>query len=53
MWLMEKTGAVMQYLALLFVFVVGRFRHIFSTIGEFFRQCFFAMDREELPFSRA
>lgn len=33
--------------------VVGRFRHIFSTLGEFFRQYFFAMDREEMPFNRA
>ena len=33
--------------------VLGRFRHLFSTLGEFFRQYFFAMDREELPFNRA
>lgn len=33
--------------------VIGRFRHFFSTLGEFFRQYFFAMDREELPFNRA
>lgn len=33
--------------------VLGRFRHIFSELGEFFRQYFFAMDREELPFNRA
>ena len=33
--------------------VIGRFRHIFSTLGEFFRQYFFAMDREEMPFNRA
>ena len=33
--------------------VLGRFRHIFTTLGEFFRQYFFAMDREELPFNRA
>ena len=33
--------------------VIGRFRHIFSQLGEFFRQYFFAMDREELPFNRA
>ena len=33
--------------------VVGRFRHIFTELGEFFRQYFFAMDREELPFNRA
>ncbi len=33
--------------------VVGRFRTFFSHLGEFFRQYFFAMDREELPFNRA
>ncbi|MGV6818256.1 MAG: FMN-binding glutamate synthase family protein [Thiotrichales bacterium] len=33
--------------------VVGRFRSIFSKLGEFFRQYFFAMDREEMPFNRA
>lgn len=33
--------------------VVGRFRYVFSSLGEFFRQYFFAMDREELPFNRA
>lgn len=33
--------------------VLGRFRGLFSTLGEFFRQYFFAMDREELPFNRA
>ncbi len=33
--------------------VIGRFRKLFSTLGEFFRQYFFAMDREELPFNRA
>ncbi|MFP3920982.1 MAG: FMN-binding glutamate synthase family protein [Dichotomicrobium sp.] len=33
--------------------VIGRFRHIFTTLGEFFRQYFFAMDREEMPFNRA
>ncbi len=33
--------------------VLGRFRYIFSTLGEFFRQYFFAMDREEMPFNRA
>jgi glutamate synthase domain-containing protein 2 len=33
--------------------VIGRFRHLFSTLGEFFRQYFFAMDREELPYNRA
>ena len=33
--------------------VIGRFRGLFSSLGEFFRQYFFAMDREELPFNRA
>ena len=33
--------------------VVGRFRVLFERLGEFFRQYFFAMDREELPFNRA
>ncbi len=33
--------------------VLGRFRYLFSTLGEFFRQYFFAMDREEMPFNRA
>jgi glutamate synthase domain-containing protein 2 len=33
--------------------VVGRFRYLFTTLGEFFRQYFFALDREELPFNRA
>ena len=33
--------------------VVGRFRYFFEHMGEFFRQYFFAMDREELPFNRA
>jgi len=33
--------------------VLGRFRHFFEVLGEFFRQYFFAMDREEKPFNRA
>ena len=33
--------------------VVGRFRYLFGALGEFFRQYFFAMDREEMPFNRA
>ncbi len=33
--------------------VIGHFRDIFSNLGEFFRQYFFAMDREEMPFNRA
>ncbi|MBW0145172.1 FMN-binding glutamate synthase family protein [Sphingomicrobium clamense] len=33
--------------------VIGRFRHLFTHLGDFFRQYFFAMDREEMPFNRA
>jgi len=33
--------------------VIGRFRYLFEHLGQFFRQYFFAMDREELPFNRA
>ena len=33
--------------------IVGRFRYIFEHLGEFLRQYFFAMDREEMPFNRA
>ncbi|GAB4360388.1 MAG: FMN-binding glutamate synthase family protein [Immundisolibacter sp.] len=33
--------------------LIGRFRYSFERLGEFFRQYFFAMDREELPFNRA
>lgn len=33
--------------------VIGRFRYVFEHLGEFFRQYFFAMDREEMPFNRA
>ncbi|MDP6435801.1 MAG: FMN-binding glutamate synthase family protein [Gammaproteobacteria bacterium] len=33
--------------------VVGRFRYVFEHLGEFFRQYFFSMDREEMPFNRA
>ena len=33
--------------------VIGRFRDLFTELGEFFRQYFFAMDREEMPFNRA
>lgn len=33
--------------------IVGRFRYWFEHMGEFFRQYFFAMDREEMPFNRA
>ncbi len=33
--------------------LIGRFRYLFEKIGEFLRQYFFAMDREEMPFNRA
>lgn len=33
--------------------VIGRLRYQFEHMGEFFRQYFFALDREELPFNRA
>ncbi len=33
--------------------VIGRFRHLFESLGEYFRQYFFAQDREEMPFNRA
>lgn len=60
-------GAVVVLVAVLFVIdrsqkgdavrrnypVIGRFRGLFSALGEFFRQYFFAMDREEMPFNRA
>ena len=32
--------------------VIGRLRYLFEHLGVFFRQYFFAMDREELPFNR-
>lgn len=33
--------------------VIGRFRYLFENMGDYFRQYFFAQDREELPFNRA
>ncbi len=33
--------------------IIGRFRYFFESLGEYFRQYFFAMDREEMPFNRA
>lgn len=33
--------------------VIGRFRYGLEHMGEFFRQYFFAADREEMPFNRA
>ncbi|MFK5913463.1 MAG: FMN-binding glutamate synthase family protein [Woeseiaceae bacterium] len=33
--------------------VLGHFRYMFENMGEYFRQYWFAGDREELPFNRA
>ncbi|RMX05574.1 FMN-binding glutamate synthase family protein [Legionella jordanis] len=33
--------------------VIGHFRYFFEFLGDFFRQYFFANDREEMPFNRA
>ena len=33
--------------------VIGRVRYMLEHLGVFFRQYFFAMDREEMPFNRA
>ncbi len=33
--------------------LIGRFRYLFEELGGFFRQYFFSMDREEMPFNRA
>ena len=33
--------------------VIGRFRYFLERLGEYLRQYFFALDREELPFNRA
>ncbi|MGF1544818.1 MAG: FMN-binding glutamate synthase family protein [Parvularculaceae bacterium] len=33
--------------------LIGRFRGLFIHLGDFFRQYFFALDREEMPFNRA
>lgn len=33
--------------------VIGRLRYFFEYLGVFFRQYFFAMEREEMPFNRA
>jgi len=33
--------------------VIGRLRYFLEPLGVFFRQYFFAMDREEMPFNRA
>ncbi|MBI1943771.1 MAG: FMN-binding glutamate synthase family protein, partial [Betaproteobacteria bacterium] len=33
--------------------IVGRLRYFFEQMGEYFRQYFFAGDRDEMPFNRA
>ncbi|MEM7613386.1 MAG: FMN-binding glutamate synthase family protein, partial [Pseudomonadota bacterium] len=33
--------------------VIGRLRYWFEHLGQFFRQYFYALDREEMPFNRA
>ena len=33
--------------------VIGRLRYKFEELGEYFRQYFFAGDRDEMPFNRA
>lgn len=33
--------------------ILARFRYLFEHMGIFFRQYFFALDREEMPFNRA
>ena len=33
--------------------VIAHFRSLFEHLGGFFRQYFFAMDREEMPFNRS
>ena len=33
--------------------VIGRLRYFFEELGEYFRQYFFAGDREEMPFNRS
>ncbi|MFO8023866.1 FMN-binding glutamate synthase family protein [Thiohalophilus sp.] len=33
--------------------VIGRFRYLFENLGEYFRQYWFAHDRQEMPFNRA
>lgn len=60
-------GAIAAVVAVLFVIdvcqrkdairknfpVLGRFRGILENFGKYFRQYFFAMDHEEMPFNRA
>ena len=46
--LLQKKHAILRNFP-----VVGRFRYWFEELGEYFRQYFFANDREEMPFNRA
>ena len=46
--LTQKTHAIRHNYPL-----IGRLRYQFENLGEYFRQYFFANDREELPFNRA
>lgn len=46
--LLQKTHAIQRNYPL-----IGHFRYLFENMGEYFRQYWFAGDREELPFNRA
>ena len=46
--LIQKTDAILRNYP-----VIGHMRSILSELGAFFRQYFFALDREEMPFNRA
>lgn len=52
MWMYDRYGQTEHTIRRNFP-LLGRFRYLFETLGEFLRQYFFAMDREELPFNRA
>lgn len=47
---MEYALGWVETLSTILIFVIGRFRYAFEHMGEFFRQYFFAQDREEMPF---
>ena len=62
-WLVIFTGVLLIAVFLYDVFqtshtvlrnypIIGHFRYYLETMGEYFRQYFFANDREELPFNR-
>jgi len=62
-WLVIATGLLLIAVFLYDVFqtshtvlrnypIIGHFRYYLETMGEYFRQYFFANDREELPFNR-